>query len=161
MASATSLQIPLVVAIVGGACVVWRLLRDFVSKSTLDNIPGPRSGSIIQGDTGFTFYLLRADFVNLPGNLGQLFERHCWPLLDDLTTSYGGVAKLHGLLGEKSLWVSDPLALHHIIIKDQDRYPLSPSMSSYAAYVEFRWSEINNSQPTTTPTRARPVGYTR
>lgn len=160
MFSATILQIPLAVAIVGGLWTVWRLARNYVLKSPLDNVPGPGGGSIIKGQAlGPTF--IHANLACSPGNAFKMFERHCWPFLDNLTTGYSGVAKLHDLLGEQRLWVSDPLALHHIVIKDQDRYPLSSVKSSYAAFFEPCWPATDGPQSATAHTRSWIVGHTR
>ncbi|TCD66902.1 cytochrome P450-dit2 [Steccherinum ochraceum] len=52
------------------------------------------------------------------GNLGQIYDRRGWSFLDQLET-YDGVAKVDGLFGAKLLFVFDPLALHHIITKEQ------------------------------------------
>ncbi|KAI0754298.1 cytochrome P450 [Daedaleopsis nitida] len=73
-------------------------------KSPLDNIPGPTPKSL------------------LLGNVEQLVSKNAWALLDDLTHSYGGVSKLNGLFGNRMLYVYDPTALHHIIVKDQYTY---------------------------------------
>ncbi|KAH8991182.1 cytochrome P450 [Lactarius akahatsu] len=54
----------------------------------------------------------------LKGNLHRIFqdglEYNLW-----LTQKYGGVVKIHTLLGGQQLYVSDPLALQHIVVKEQ------------------------------------------
>ncbi|KAH8995011.1 cytochrome P450 [Lactarius akahatsu] len=54
----------------------------------------------------------------LKGNLHRIFqdglEYNLW-----LTQKYGGVVKIHTWLGGQQLYVSDPLALQHIVVKEQ------------------------------------------
>ncbi|KAI0746326.1 cytochrome P450 [Daedaleopsis nitida] len=81
----------------------WRyLLRDFVVRSPLDNLPGPRSGSI------FT------------GNVMQLLAHDSWGFLRELIDTYGPISKLHGFFGGRWLNVYDPKALHTILVKEQE-----------------------------------------
>ncbi|KAI0713837.1 cytochrome P450 [Earliella scabrosa] len=89
--------VPIVVSLFG-AYIAWRLLRNFIVRSPLDNIPGPPSRSI------FT------------GNLMQLFAHDSWDFTKDLIDTYGPVSKT------KMLHVYDPKALHAIVVKDQDVY---------------------------------------
>ncbi|KDQ24636.1 hypothetical protein PLEOSDRAFT_1047061 [Pleurotus ostreatus PC15] len=84
--------------------VVWRTLRQYVVQSCLDNIPGPPSVSLWKG------------------NLGQIFDTNGWNFHLNLAKKYGQVAKVHGLFGDKQLYIYDPKAMHHIIVKDQDIY---------------------------------------
>ncbi|EJC99782.1 cytochrome P450 [Fomitiporia mediterranea MF3/22] len=85
------------------ALAVWLCLRFFLAKSPLSNIPGPRNASLISG------------------NFKQLLNPNSWGFHRELRDAYGGggVRKLHGLLGSEQLYVFDPLALHHILVKDQ------------------------------------------
>ncbi|RPD54880.1 cytochrome P450 [Lentinus tigrinus ALCF2SS1-7] len=56
----------------------------------------------------------------LYGNLKELLHRRDgWGFLRHLTDSYPGIAKLHGPLGRRMLYVFDPTAMHNIIMKDQ------------------------------------------
>ncbi|KAJ6568245.1 cytochrome P450 [Mycena vulgaris] len=71
--------------------------------SVLDNIPGPPRKSL------FT------------GNLTQ-FHDPDGELQTDLAQNYGQVVKIHGLFGERQLFVFDPVALHTVLVKDQDLY---------------------------------------
>ncbi|KAI0648490.1 cytochrome P450 [Trametes meyenii] len=85
------------------AYVGWWLLRRASSKSSLDNIPGPKSDSYLKG------------------NLGQLFHRlKAWQYEEELVEQYGRVIALHGLFNSKLLWTFDPRALNSIYVKDQD-----------------------------------------
>ncbi|EJC98472.1 cytochrome P450 [Fomitiporia mediterranea MF3/22] len=57
------------------------------------------------------------------GNFSQVFNRLSgWEFHRHLLETYGGVVRLKMLLGDEQLYVTDPLALHHIIIRDQYIY---------------------------------------
>ncbi|OCH84539.1 cytochrome P450 monooxygenase [Obba rivulosa] len=83
---------------------LWKSLRQFIVKSSLDNLPGPPSKSLWRG------------------HIPQIYGRHEWDFYKDIAQNYGPVVKLNGLLGNKMLYVFDPLALHSVIVKDQDIY---------------------------------------
>lgn len=72
--------------------------------TALDNIPGPPSLSFFKG------------------NLSQLFNTHGWEFHKAIAAKYGSVIKLKALFGENQLYVFDPKALHHIVVKDQHIY---------------------------------------
>ncbi|TBU21584.1 cytochrome P450 [Dichomitus squalens] len=82
--------------------VLWKYFRQFFVRSPLDNIPGPPSGSWPYG------------------NLKQILNKNGWDFIQHLTDSYPGIVKLHGPLGHRMLYVFDPIALHHIVVKDQN-----------------------------------------
>ncbi|KAF8150007.1 cytochrome P450 [Crassisporium funariophilum] len=84
--------------------VCWRLLRLFVYSNVVDNIPGPEPPS---------FFL---------GSLPQLFSPSGWDFHQTTSETYGNIIKVKGLLGANILYVSDPKALHHILVKDQHIY---------------------------------------
>ncbi|KAI5121966.1 hypothetical protein M0805_002036 [Coniferiporia weirii] len=84
--------------------VLWHALRRFIVKSTLSNIPGPSRTSFWKG------------------NFHQVFSRHGWDFHRMLFNNYGGIAKLNMLFGDEQLYVSDPMALHYILVKDQYAY---------------------------------------
>ncbi|EKM58812.1 uncharacterized protein PHACADRAFT_112917 [Phanerochaete carnosa HHB-10118-sp] len=96
-------------ALGGLLLLLWKLARNYVLPSPLDNIPGPAPPS------------------TLKGNIVQLQNRGAWQYLDSLTNNYGQVVKCTGLLGRRVLWVFDPKALHHVVVKDQDVYEEAPS----------------------------------
>ncbi|KAG5719279.1 Cytochrome P450 4F12 [Termitomyces sp. T112] len=56
------------------------------------------------------------------GNLGQLFNSKGLPFHQELVERFGGMVKVHGFFGDEQLYVSDPRALHSIIVKDQDAF---------------------------------------
>ena len=74
----------------------------------------------------------------LPGHLAELFDRHGMNFQLDLAQNYGPVVKIYGPLGvnrslrchdycwhgsqRKMLYVYEPKALHHILLKDDAIY---------------------------------------
>ncbi|KAJ8488429.1 hypothetical protein ONZ51_g3565 [Trametes cubensis] len=85
--------------------VVWLVFRDYVTRSPLDNVPGPPSSSFILG------------------NIPELVGRQSWKQWQVYVDIYGPVFKIHGMLGGRMLHVYDPKALHSILIKDVELYP--------------------------------------
>ncbi|KAF7768274.1 hypothetical protein Agabi119p4_7517 [Agaricus bisporus var. burnettii] len=86
----------------------WKLFREYFIHSPLDYIPGPPAPS------------------GVTGNISQLYDksgRFYYAFL----RQYGGVIKLKSLLGERLLFLYDPKALYHILIKDQDIYEEAPA----------------------------------
>lgn len=79
------------------------LLGIFV-KHPFDNLPGPPSPSILYG------------------NLKQIRDPRGWAFYQNIADNYGAVVKLHGFAKQARLWVSDPKALHYIVVKEQDIY---------------------------------------
>ncbi|CAL1697383.1 unnamed protein product [Somion occarium] len=87
--------------------ITWKIVGHLFSRSPLDNIPGPTNSSFLKG------------------NVDRLFDRHGWDFQDEIGEKYGPVVKLMGPLGRKMLFVFDPKALHHIVVKDQFIYEQS------------------------------------
>ncbi|KAL5524316.1 hypothetical protein ACEPAF_9456 [Sanghuangporus sanghuang] len=58
----------------------------------------------------------------LKGHFGQFYSLEGWTFHEELYRKYGGVARLDSLFGQRQLYVSDPLALHYICVKDQYIY---------------------------------------
>ncbi|KAF9532505.1 cytochrome P450 [Crepidotus variabilis] len=75
------------------------LFKRFLACSPLDNIPGPRGNLLLQG------------------SVSEIFGFKSWGFHRKLAQRYGSVAKINGLLGDKLLYVFDPLAMHHILLK--------------------------------------------
>ncbi|EPT02236.1 hypothetical protein FOMPIDRAFT_1022896 [Fomitopsis schrenkii] len=96
------------VALLATAYVLLNVLKNYVTQSPLDNIPGPPSAHWMKG------------------NLGQLFNRAEWDFTHGLGLKYGSVVKLHGMFGTRQLFVFDPVALQSIIVKDQYVYEETP-----------------------------------
>ncbi|KDR76226.1 hypothetical protein GALMADRAFT_67812 [Galerina marginata CBS 339.88] len=88
--------------VVPWAC--WRLIRRRLFPSVLDNIPGPPGESWIAG------------------SWNELFNTTAWDYHRKLAETYGAVVRLNGILGGQDLYVFDPKALHHILVKDQHLY---------------------------------------
>jgi len=84
--------------------LVFYRLRHLFIRGPLHNISGPPSASL------FT------------GNLKQIFDPNAWAFHRSLLEQYGSVARVSDFLGAPRLFVSDPLALYHIVIKDQPIY---------------------------------------
>ncbi|KAI0669375.1 cytochrome P450 [Trametes maxima] len=97
------------------ASLLWVIFRGYLARSTLDRLPGPPSSSF------------------LLGNIPEVTQRQSWRHWRTLVDTYGAVWKLHGILGAHMLHVSDPKALHSILVKDVELYPksLSPSTDMY------------------------------
>ncbi|KAH8109751.1 cytochrome P450 [Phellopilus nigrolimitatus] len=91
---------------------LWRVVRPFVIKTPLADIPGPPKASWWKG------------------NFHKVFDRNGWQFHHDIVEKYGGVVKLSMLFGDEQLYVTDPLALHHIVVKDQYIYEESSSYIS-------------------------------
>ncbi|KAJ3548745.1 hypothetical protein NM688_g5260 [Phlebia brevispora] len=82
--------------------VLWRIIRPYISKSTLRNIPGPSPSSFWRG------------------NLPELFDRHGWDFQDTIDKDGQAVVRFTGMFRKQCLYVFDPKALHHIVLKDHD-----------------------------------------
>ncbi|TCD70031.1 cytochrome P450-dit2 [Steccherinum ochraceum] len=91
----------------GVGAVTWMLQKLFGAyfhRTTLDDVPGPPPPSF------FT------------GHFGELMSMDSWAFLDNLADNYGGVVKLQALLGSKFLYVSDPVALHTMFVKEPNNF---------------------------------------
>ncbi|KZT05458.1 cytochrome P450 [Laetiporus sulphureus 93-53] len=79
----------------------WRVVRTI--RKCID-ITGPAKDHFFKG-------------LQLPSNLpdGLRFNLN-------MSEQYGGAVRVHVLLGEEQLYVSDPRTLHHIIVKEQHIY---------------------------------------
>lgn len=80
---------------------VWRILRKLTKKDPLDIIPGPPQKSALKG------------------NFPDLVHPRAWGYHRQIAEEYGGVLRFKGFLGENHLYVYDPKALHHLVVKDQ------------------------------------------
>ncbi|TEB40171.1 cytochrome P450 [Coprinellus micaceus] len=84
--------------------VTWvavKVLKNLLGRSPLDNLPGPPGG---------TFFA---------GHFDKIWNLDGWDYHTKLASTYGSVVKLRGPFGAKALYVYDPKALHHIVVKDQ------------------------------------------
>ncbi|RPD61378.1 cytochrome P450 [Lentinus tigrinus ALCF2SS1-6] len=93
------------------AILLWNLVsrRLSLDRSPLSTVSGPRKEHWLTGMPCFlwNFHRLFKDGLNYSF---------------DLFAKYGGVTKVYGVLGAEQLLVSDPRALYHILLKDQDIY---------------------------------------
>ncbi|GLB40488.1 putative cytochrome P450 family protein [Lyophyllum shimeji] len=83
---------------------LWRLLRRYLAKTDLDNLPGPESASFVTG------------------NIVQLFNFDAWDFHNQIVEQFGRVIRIYGAFGSQHLYIFDPKAMHHIVVKDQDIY---------------------------------------
>ncbi|PPQ73929.1 hypothetical protein CVT24_012771 [Panaeolus cyanescens] len=99
----------LIVVVIRLFTAVYNLLT---KRSPYENIAGPKPSSAM---------------------LGYLADVHGMDSLDlhfTMTERYGHVARLKGgLFGSDGLYISDPLALHSILVKDQYNFPQSDEFS--------------------------------
>ncbi|KDR76351.1 hypothetical protein GALMADRAFT_67729, partial [Galerina marginata CBS 339.88] len=72
--------------------------------TSLDNIPGPLPKSWWKGA------------------FPQVFNPNAWEFHKEIAEKFGSIIKIKAFLGENQLYVFDPKALHHIIVKDQYVY---------------------------------------
>ncbi|KAL5521682.1 hypothetical protein ACEPAF_2430 [Sanghuangporus sanghuang] len=77
---------------------------DWVESTTFANIPGPPRASWLKG------------------YFSQVFNRNGWKFHHGLVEKYGSVVRVPMAFGYEDLYVTDPLALHYIIVKDQYIY---------------------------------------
>jgi cytochrome P450 len=81
--------------------VVWKLVQRRASgKANALDVAGPEKEHWWKG--------------NMESMVVDGFQR-CL----DIAADYGGAVKIHALFGEEWLYVSDPRALHHILVKEQ------------------------------------------
>ncbi|KAF8875068.1 cytochrome P450 [Infundibulicybe gibba] len=83
---------------------LWRVAKWLLSpSSSLADVAGPEKEHWLKGN----YHKIFQD--GLDYNL-------------QLTEKYGGAVKIHAMLGEEQLYVSDPRALQHIVVKEQHIY---------------------------------------
>ncbi|KAF9043338.1 cytochrome P450 [Panaeolus papilionaceus] len=82
------------------------------AKSELENIPGPPSVSFWSGA------------------LPQMFDANGWDYHRHLWSTFGRVIRFRGMIGENMLYMYDPKALHHILVKDQDIFEQTPPVNA-------------------------------
>ncbi|PCH40522.1 cytochrome P450 [Wolfiporia cocos MD-104 SS10] len=85
----------------------WLIIQFFWRKrmfKSLYNIPGPPSDSFWSGNTN------------------QFFTRHGASFQSHVAFDYGPIVRLHGLFGRPILYISDPKALHNILVKEEPIY---------------------------------------
>ncbi|CAA7267174.1 unnamed protein product [Cyclocybe aegerita] len=112
--------------------IVWKIRQRFFRKSALDNIPGPPAKSLWKGV------------------LPQVFNDNAWTFQKEMAEKYGGVVNLTGLLGDVQLYVFDPIAMNHIVVKDTNTYEEATSIIAYdglmSENVVWMWSSGSREQ---------------
>ncbi|KAJ3550676.1 hypothetical protein NMY22_g309 [Coprinellus aureogranulatus] len=93
-----------ILAIFAGTWFTWKSLKRLGIRDDLSRLIGPAPDSWITGS-----------FL-------KLFDKNSWDYHDDLVKQYGKVFTFKGLFGQNSLYVIDPKAFYHIIVKDQMVY---------------------------------------
>lgn len=81
-----------------------RLYTTLYVKSDIGSIPGPKRSSFFSG------------------NMKQFFAPNSWDWHAKNSEIYGRVMRLWGPLGSKMVYISDPLALHYILVKEAYSY---------------------------------------
>lgn len=120
------MTLALVATVLTALYVVSCLLNRMIApQSQIGDLPGPPAQSWA---TGRCIYALLDFSISLffPGNLRQLFNAKGLPFHQSLTDIYGGIAKIYGFFGDEQLYIADPHALQHIILKDQDAFEETP-----------------------------------
>ncbi|KAA1468090.1 cytochrome P450 [Dentipellis sp. KUC8613] len=108
--SGRSVSIMLLLALYAAIAVIsflltWKLVRERIRQRPLRKIPGPSPTSLLKG------------------HLPQIYDReHGWEFHTGILEKFGSVVKLWGWAGDSLLYVSDPRAIHNIIVKDQYIY---------------------------------------
>ncbi|KAH0833223.1 cytochrome P450 [Lanmaoa asiatica] len=103
------------------AYILWRLVKRLAApKSPLAIIPGPNKDHW------------------LTGNYHRLF-RDAFRYNLALVEQYGGAIKINALLGSQQLYISDPLALHHIVVKEQHIYTETDMFIMYVGLTLFHF----------------------
>ncbi|KAF7362826.1 Cytochrome P450 [Mycena venus] len=112
----------LICALVVTFYAVRILLRRIFSD--LDNIPGPPRKSILAGVIfrQYKHYDYNSFGTFAAGSLSQFYDPDDWAFQHDLEENYAQVVKIHGILGDRQLFVFDPAALHSVLVQDQDNY---------------------------------------
>ncbi|PPR07488.1 hypothetical protein CVT26_013457, partial [Gymnopilus dilepis] len=82
----------------------WRILQRRWRPNVMDNIHGPQPSSWIAGSL--------TDLLGLRG----------WEFHERIAHAYGSVIRVKGIFGANDLYIFDPKALHHILVKEQAVY---------------------------------------
>lgn len=89
-------------AMAAGSAAGAYILKKLISPASYPNIAGPPSSSFLYG------------------HLLDIYSPAGMPFHDSLQDTYGSVAKVNGLMGRESLYISDPRALHEILVKEHE-----------------------------------------
>ncbi|TFK29213.1 cytochrome P450 [Coprinopsis marcescibilis] len=86
------------------AWTAWKLIARWAMKDPLADVPGPDSKSYISG------------------NLAEFFGPDSFQHQDKVAKEFPGVAKIPGIMMKPWLFIHDPKALYHILLKDQNSF---------------------------------------
>ncbi|KAI0631208.1 cytochrome P450 [Trametes polyzona] len=107
---------------VAGALYYWRWGARASRASPLGTIAGLKKEHWLTGKlVSLILTSCAGDRWHRIGNMHRLFKDGLDYNLD-LFRRFGGVIKVHGMLGVEQLLVYDPLALQHVFVKDQDAF---------------------------------------
>ena len=127
-----------------GALTLWGLYRKLFAKSPLSVLPGPPSPSFIYGKAAVDWYT-RILLTTCSGHINQVFDPNGWDFFSKLQENYEAAVRLNGVLKVRLyktihgvpfvlligwiksdlLYIFDPLALHHMLLKNQDAFDTS------------------------------------
>ncbi|KAF9565205.1 cytochrome P450 [Agrocybe pediades] len=89
------------ICILALSVVLWGRVKRRTTFSTLDNVPGPKPKSWWKG------------------SFDDVFNARAWDFHWDIAKKYGSVIKIPTFMGDNWLYIFDPKALHHILVKEQ------------------------------------------
>ncbi|KAH7905029.1 cytochrome P450 [Hygrophoropsis aurantiaca] len=105
-----ALEAVLMLGLTSACRFFWKFLTN-----PLDNIPGPQRQSFWKGE-----------LVLLVGGRCSMHSGGTFNHM--LGEKFGRITKFHALFGAKMLYIFDPKAMHHVLVKDQDIYGPSPDV---------------------------------
>ncbi|KAH6909139.1 cytochrome P450 [Coprinopsis sp. MPI-PUGE-AT-0042] len=109
-----ALDIPLLTVL------VWWTLRRVFRRNPLALILGPKSESFFLGESRYLYHAVPYQ-TEAKGHIAKVFDgKGGFQFHEGVVDEHDQVAKLAGLFGSTMLLVSDPKALYHIFVKDQD-----------------------------------------
>ena len=90
--------------LLGVSYVALKILKSFLVRSPLDNIPGPPAVNWMNGEQLWDSFSPSPDPMQLSGNFKQLLSRTGWDFYSHLTHDYGTVVKFHSMFGVGTIW---------------------------------------------------------
>ncbi|KAG2036791.1 cytochrome P450 [Suillus americanus] len=122
---------------------VWKLVRRRASrKANALDVAGPETEHWWKGWVSLAFSNMESVFMDS-------FE-YCLKI----AAHYGGAVKIHAMFGEEWLFVSDPRALHHMLVKEQHIFEENDNFILLVSSI-VRTSLIDPSQVPTSSSLAR------
>ncbi|KAG6830653.1 hypothetical protein H0H92_015550 [Tricholoma furcatifolium] len=84
-------------------CFIGWTIHRFLTKTDLDNVPGPERESFWKGKSSITLGPTAGILTCTAGNLGQLFSVSGWAFNAKIAEQFGRVVKVYGLFGWRLL----------------------------------------------------------